>query len=265
MKRPVGIFDSGLGGLTVMSEIMALMPTEDIIYFGDTAHVPYGSKSKESVVRFSTDISHFLISQKIKMLVVACNTASAFALPYLKKKFNVPITGVIIPGAEAAISSTRNKRIGIIGTEGTIKSSSYANAIKSVSSGINVFSQACPLFVPIVEEGWVAHKVSNITASEYLKPLIARNIDTLVLGCTHYPLIKEVLRKTVSKNTVLIDSAEFTAREVFNTLDRLNLGAKSKTRGKYKYFVSDSPQKFKSLGQRFLKHIIKSVKKVNLE
>jgi len=194
-NRPIGIFDSGVGGLTVMAEIMKILPGEEIVYFGDTAHVPYGSKSPEVVTSFSLDIAAFLLKQKVKLIVVACNTASAFALPTLEKKLKIPVIGVIEAGSSAAIRASRSGRIGIIGTEGTIRSSSYPRAIGSLDRSAKIFSKPCPLFVPLVEEGWLNHSVTIAVAGEYLRPLVAKKIDVLVLGCTHYPLIKRVLKK----------------------------------------------------------------------
>ncbi|HBU69684.1 MAG TPA: glutamate racemase [Elusimicrobia bacterium] len=261
-KNPIGIFDSGLGGLTVMSEIIRLMPKEDIVYFGDTARVPYGSKSKEAVTRFSLEIADFLIKQKVKIIVVACNTASAFALAALQKKLNIPVIGVIVPGARAALARSKNLRIGVIGTEGTIKSESYAGELMNNNSRVRVFARPCPLFVPLVEEGWLNHAVTRDIAEEYLKPFSKNNIDTLVLGCTHYPLLKNVIGKVLGKKAALIDSATATAVEVKNILSAS--GQEGKSKGSYRFFVSDSPEKFKKIGQRFLKHKIKTVKKIEL-
>jgi glutamate racemase len=263
-KLPIGVFDSGLGGLTVMSAIMKALPNENIIYFGDTAHVPYGSKSKEVVIRYSLDIASFLASKKVKMIVIACNTASAVALEKLRSKFDVPIIEVIGPGAKAALSVTKCSRIGVIGTEGTIRSSSYTKAIKKLRPGAKVFAKACPLFVPLVEEGWLGHKVTKIIAQEYIKPLLKNKIDTLVLGCTHYPLIKTIIAGAAGKGVKLIDSAETAANEVLETLSGLGLSNRSSKKGRYEYFVSDIPQKFLEVACRFLGRTIKPVKKVAL-
>lgn len=263
-KLPIGIFDSGLGGLTVMSAIMKALPNENIIYFGDTAHVPYGSKSKEAVTRYALDIASFLVSKKVKMIVVACNTASAVALEKLRGKFKVPIIEVIGPGAKAALSATKCRRIGVIGTEATIRSSSYAKAINKLRPDAKVFSKACPLFVPLAEEGWLEHKVTNIVAREYIKPLLKNNIDALVLGCTHYPLIKKTIAGVVGKDVKLIDSSETAANEVLETLGELGLSNLSPKKGRYEYFVSDIPQKFSEIACRFLGRAIKPVRKVVL-
>jgi len=264
-KLPIGIFDSGLGGLTVMAEVMKTLPHENIIYFGDTAHVPYGSKSKEAVTEYSARIASFLLSKKVKLIVVACNTASAVAVAVLRKKFRVPIIEVILPGAKAAISASRSGRIGVIGTQGTIRSSSYSRAIKRLDNKARVFAKACPLFVPLVEEGWLDHKVTKIVAREYIEPLLKNNIDTLVLGCTHYPLIKKVIQAAAGKGIKLIDSAQVAALEVRGTLSGLGAANVSGRTGRYEYYVSDIPQKFTDVACRFLGRSIKPVRKVNLD
>ena len=265
MKKPIGIFDSGLGGLTVFSEIRKILPKEDLVYFGDTAHVPYGSKSREVVTRFSSQIAAFLVKQKVKMIVVACNTASAFALPALQSRFKLPVFGVIFPGAKAALKSSIKKRIGVIGTEGTIRSSSYDKAIRSLDRKAEVLSAPCPLFVPLIEEGWINHPVTKIVAKEYLIPLVKRGVDVMVLGCTHYPLIKETIRKIVDRKITLIDSAEAAAADVRRILGQSGLLKKSTSPGRYKFYVSDSPEKFKKLGRMFLGHTLKNVKKISLD
>lgn len=262
-NKPIGIFDSGFGGLTVMSSINKMLPRENIIYFGDTAHVPYGSKSKDTVIKFSKDIASFLTEHGIKMLVIACNTASAFALPALKKTLPIPVIGVIEPGAKAAVSTTKNKKIGIIGTEGTIKSKSYPKAINKKSK-YTVYQQACPLFVPLVEEGWHTGKITDDIVKYYLKPLMGKNIDTLVLGCTHYPLLKKTLRKNTG-NINLIDSAQATAAEVKKILSEKDLLADKKSKGKLIFYVSDNPQKFQKIGSKFFSKKISNTKKIDLE
>lgn len=263
-SRPIGIFDSGLGGLTVMAEIHKKLPGEDLIYFGDTAHVPYGSKSKEVVTGFSREISAFLLRKKVKMIVVACNTASAFALPALRKGFKVPVIGVIEPGAKAALSVTLKGKIGVIGTEGTIKSSTYTKALKRLDGRAKVRGAACPLFVPLVEEGWLTHPVTRMVAREYIAPLSRRGIDTLVLGCTHYPLLKKVIGAAAGKGIALIDSATATAVEVAGVLKDLGMENPRVSGGRCGFYVSDSPAKFRKLGQRFMGQAIQSVKKVAL-
>jgi len=264
-NKPIGIFDSGLGGLTVMSEIRKMLPGEDLVYVGDTAHVPYGSKSKEVVTGFSIEIVKFLNTKKVKLIVVACNTASAFALPALRKKFKIPMIGVIDPGAKAALGVTLSRKIGVIGTEGTIKSSSYTKAIKRLDGRARVFSAACPLFVPLVEEGWLKHPVTASVAAEYISPLVNKDIDTLLLGCTHYPLIKDTIKHAAGKGIALIDSATTAAVEVAGTLKNLELNNSRDSGGKCSFYVSDSPAKFKKQGQRFMGGAIKSVKKIELK
>jgi len=205
VERPVGVFDSGVGGLTVVSQLFRILPQEDIIYFGDTAHLPYGSKSKEAVTRYSLDIANFLKAQKVKIIVVACSTASSFALSSLRENIELPVIGVIEPGAQAAIDTTRNFKIGIIGTEGTINSRAFEEALKKIDRNVKVFSQPCPLFVPLVEEDWLDKPETSQIAEKYLSPLKDKGIDTLILGCTHYPLLKELLWRIMGQEISLID------------------------------------------------------------
>lgn len=262
-SRPIGMFDSGVGGLTVLREVMRQLPQESTLYFGDTARVPYGSKSRDVIERFSLEIGQFLTKQKVKMIVVACNTASAFALPALQKKFRVPIVGVIAPGARAALAASKTRRIGVIGTEGTIESRAYSEAIHRLQNKTEVFGQACPLIVPLVEEGWIEKPLAVDIVKEYLAPLLKKKIDTLVLGCTHYPLLKRVLSRVAGSRVRLIDSAEETARTVSETLDELGLRANGK-KAKRHFFVSDGPEKFRKIGERFLGKPIEHVKWVDI-
>jgi len=265
VESPIGIFDSGVGGLTVVSELFRILPQEDIIYFGDTAHLPYGSKSKEAVTRFSLDIVNFLKAQKVKIVIVACNTASSFALSRLREKIDLPVIGVIEPGAQAAIDTTRNFKIGIIGTEGTIKSRAFEEALKKINRNVKVFSQACPLFVPLVEEGWLDEPETSQIAEKYLSPLKDKGIDTLILGCTHYPLLKELLSRIMGQGVSLIDTAEATAKAVKKSLGEKNLLRKGNHKAVYKFFVSDDPEKFLQLGMRFLGEGIDKAERVDLE
>ena len=265
VESPIGIFDSGVGGLTVVSELFRILPQEDIIYFGDTAHLPYGSKSKEAVTRFSLNIVNFLKAQKVKIIIVACNTASSFALSALREKIDLPVIGVIEPGAQAAIDSTRNFKIGIIGTEGTIKSRAFEEALKKINRNVKVFSQACPLFVPLVEEGWLDEPETSQIAEKYLSPLKDKGIDTLILGCTHYPLLKELLSRIMGQGVSLIDTAEATAKAVKKSLREKNLLRKVNHKPVYKFFVSDDPEKFLQLGMRFLGKGIDKAERVDLE
>jgi glutamate racemase len=261
---PIGLFDSGVGGLTVLREVVRQLPRESTIYFGDTARVPYGSKSQEVIARFSLEIALFLTQEKVKMIVVACNTASAFALSALRARFDLPIVGVIEPGAQAALSVTRSGRIGVIGTEGTIESRAYTEAIHRIRSSAEVFGQACPLIVPLVEEGWLDKPVALEIVKEYLQPLLVHQIDAMVLGCTHYPLLKNLLAQVAGTGVRLIDSAEETARTVGRQLRELHLESPAGTALVRRYYVSDAPEKFEKVGQRFLGEAIPGVKRVDI-
>jgi glutamate racemase len=264
-ELPIGMFDSGVGGLTVLREVMKQLPNESTTYFGDTARVPYGSKSRDVIVRFSLEISQFLLQQKVKMLVVACNTASAFALSALRSRFDVPIVGVIEPGALAAVKTTSSGRVGIIGTEGTIESQAYTEAIRRLNPKIEVFGQACPLIVPLVEEGWLEKPVTVDIVKEYLLPLLENKIDTLVLGCTHYPLLKNILSRVAGDHVKLIDSAEETARAVHTALQENKLATHEKASSVLReYYVSDAPVKFAKTGARFLGKPLPGVKQVDI-
>ncbi|MCL2145290.1 MAG: glutamate racemase [Endomicrobia bacterium] len=262
-KKPIGIFDSGFGGLTVMSAMRKKFPNENLIYFGDTAHVPYGSKSKDAVIKFSKNIAAFLLKNNVKLIVAACNTASAFALTALQKSVDIPVIGVIEPGAQSAVNATKIKKIGIIGTEGTISSKSYVKAIKKISKA-SVYGQACPLFVPLVEEGWTNDAAASYIAQIYLAPLREKKIDTLVLGCTHYPLLKSVLQRAAGNKINLIDSADAVTVKAGNLLANNLLLNDSKKRGSLSFYVSDNPEKFKKIGAKFFKGRIKKVKKIDL-
>src|SRR3954465_12319365 len=217
---PIGIFDSGVGGLTVARQIHRVLPHEDLIYLGDTARVPYGTKSPSTVVRFACEDTQFLLQQNVKAVVVACNTCSAWALPMLERKFKVPIFGVILPGVLAALEKTRSGRVGIIGTSATVRSKAYSNALLARSDSSEVFARACPLLVPLVEEGWINHPVTKTVLGEYLKPLLRERIDTLILGCTHYPILKRAIRKVTGGKVALVDSAETCAAYVRERLKR---------------------------------------------
>ena len=263
-ELPIGLFDSGVGGLTVLREIARQLPAESTTYFGDTARVPYGSKSRDVITRFSLEITQFLLQEKVKMIVVACNTASAFALAALRARFDIPVIGVIEPGAQAALSATRTGRVGVIGTEGTIESQAYSEAIHRLKQDIQVFGQACPLIVPLVEEGWLEKPVALEIVKEYLSPLLTNTIDTLVLGCTHYPLLKNLLARVAGPGVRLIDSAEETTRAVGRELKQRELEAPAKAPVLRRFFVSDAPEKFEKTGQRFLGQAIPGVKRVDI-
>ena len=253
MDRPIGVFDSGLGGLTVFKALAERMPRESLIYFGDTAHVPYGSKSKEVVTRYSVEIARFLAERGVKAIVVACNTASALALPAIKKAVKVPVIGVVEAGAAAAKDA---RRIGVIGTEATIGSKAYEKALKRRLPSAKVVSVACPMFVPIVEEGWWDDAVTEQIAQRYLAPLRGAKVSSLILGCTHYPLLKETIQRVMGESVQLVDSAEATAEETDRQLTKLGLRGGDAARH---YFVSDAPQRFLRLSQRFLGTNVKSV------
>ncbi len=250
---PVGIFDSGVGGLTVVKEVFKQLPHESIIYFGDTARVPYGNKSKKVVQKFSVQILNFLLTQKVKVVVMACNTASAYALDTLRNKTGLPVIDVIEPGAKKSVELTRNNKIGIIGTEGTIRSQAYVKAIRKYSSKVKVFSQPCPLFVPLVEEGWAgsAHKhIVKEIAEKYLKSLKQINVDTLILGCTHYPWLENIIAEVMGKKVKLVSSAYETANFVKDVMKVNNILSNNK-QPRHKIFVSDSPQKIIAFGKKY--------------
>lgn len=263
-RRPIAVFDSGVGGLTVLQALTTLLPKEHFLYVGDTARVPYGSKSAESVKRFSVEIARFLLKKNVKMMVAACNTVSALALPELRAFMPVPVLGVIEPGARAALAATRSGRVGIIGTEATVRSHAYEEAVRRLDGTIQVFSRACPLFVPLVEEGWTTGPITQKIASTYLTPLLKNKIDTLVLGCTHYPLLKSTLRR-VAGHVELIDSAEETAKAVRTRLEQDGLRLLRGPAGRVEYYSSDDPQKFSQLGKRFLGHDVSKVMRIQLK
>jgi glutamate racemase len=249
---PIGVFDSGIGGLTVAHEIIRQLPHESIIYFGDTARVPYGPKSPETVRRYSREIAGFLRDEGVKSIVIACNTATAHALSALRSEMDMPVIGVVEPGARAAVAATHSGHVGVIGTVGTIKSGAYERAIHELDPDILVTPRACPLFVPMVEEGWTEHEATRLVAREYLEPMLAAEIDTLVLGCTHYPLLKPLLRDVLGSDVRLIDSAEETAAETARTLSSAHLSADQTAEPVYRFIASDDPLQFLQLGQRFL-------------
>ena len=257
-SSPIGVFDSGLGGLTVAHAIMRRLPAENLIYFGDTARVPYGPKSPETVRRYSREISAYLIEQGVKAIVVACNTATAHALPILRDELDVPVIGVVEPGARAAVRATRSGHIGVIGTTGTIRSQAYVRAIHAENPDVRVTALACPLFVPLVEEGWVNHEATHLVAEEYLAPFVKDPVDTLVLGCTHYPLLKPVIGEVIGRSVRLIDSAEETAADARRMLEENQLTAAA-GEGDYRFVASDDPQQFLTLGRRFLVSAIERV------
>jgi glutamate racemase len=263
--KPIGIFDSGIGGLTVLKEIYNKFPLESTVYLGDTARVPYGIRSPETVTRYSFENTRFLFSKEVKMIVVACNTVSSVSLEAIRSSVPLPVIGVIEPGAKAAVAATKNKKIGVIGTEATIRSGAYTRAIMALDDGIEVFGIACPLFVPLVEEGWTGGKIAEMIAREYLREMKRKDIDTLVLGCTHYPLLKGILAAVMGDDVSLIDSAIETAGEIeriLGDLSLLNRAGRDVTR---EFYVTDSPEKFITVGERFLGEHIQHIRKIELE
>ena len=264
---PIGIFDSGLGGLTVVREVMRQLPSERIIYFGDTARVPYGPKSPDTVRRYSREIAAFLMSQDVKAIVVACNTATAHALPMLRDELPIPVLGVVEPGARAAVTATRRGELGVIGTAGTIGSGAYERAIRALAPDAHIMARACPLLVPLVEEGWVDHDATRLIAREYVGPLRNAGVDTVVLGCTHYPLLKPVLSEVLGADVVLIDSAHETAVDTARVLAArglLSTATGSAEAAQHRFVASDAPDHFLRLGQRFLGLAIERVDTVTL-
>jgi glutamate racemase len=251
-SAPIGVFDSGMGGLTVVRELMNQLPNESIIYFGDTARVPYGPKSPDTVLRYSREITSYLRGEGVKALVVACNTATAHALPALRREFDFPIVGVIEPGARAAAAVTKSRKVGVIGTAGTIKSRAYEKEIKKLLPNVELTAQACALFVPLVEEGWVDTEPTRAIARNYLAPFVSAEVDTLVLGCTHYPLMKTVIGNVVGREVRLIDSAHETAREAGEVLRANGIENEVPNEARYRFISSDAPDTFLSLGERFL-------------
>lgn len=250
-EQPIGIFDSGIGGLTVVRALMRLLPRERLIYLGDTARTPYGNKSADVVRRYSIENTEFLIERRIKALVVACNTSSALAGATLREHFDVPVVGVIEPGASAAVRATRKGKVGVIGTEATISSGEYTRALRRLRRDLEIYTRACPLFVPLAEEGWVDNNVATTTAQLYLSSLRHSGIDTLVLGCTHYPLLSAVIAATMGPQVTLVDSASATAEALRRTLDERGLLRRRGTGGP-SFFVTDAPERFIKVGSRFL-------------
>ena len=267
-NAPIGVFDSGVGGLTVAREIMRQIPNERIVYFGDTARVPYGSKSKDNIIKFSRQIIRFLQTENVKAIVIACNTASALALDEMQQEFDLPILGVVKPGAKVAVETTVNKRIGLIGTEANIRSGVYTRYIKSLDDEAKVFEKACPLFVPLVEEGWLHDDITLQVASRYLEELKEKDIDTLIMGCTHYPLIRSTIRKVMGDKVNLVNQAYETAIELKNLLERDNLANKcdvDSPSSMYRFYVSDAEEKFKLFANSILPFDITMTKQINIE
>ena len=264
-NRPIGVFDSGLGGLTVMKELMAQLPNENIVYFGDTARLPYGTRTKETIIKYSMQCIRFLLSKGIKAVVIACNTASSMAIQAVRETFDIPIIGVIEPGAEAAAKATRNNKVGIIGTQATVKSGAYPTALKKLNPDIQTCGVACPLFVPIVEEGWSDSEIAYLTARRYLTDLKSWEADTVILGRTHYPLLINTISKVMGPEVTLINPAADTARQVKQMLTEKDMLRENKDVGVYQNYLSDFSLSFKQLGSNFLNKNIDYAEKIDIE
>lgn len=262
-RKPIGVFDSGLGGLTVVRELRRRMPAEDIIYFGDLARLPYGTKSKKQITEFSIGNAVFLLRRNIKVLVVACNSSSSASLPVLRKSFHIPIFDVIRPAVKRAVKLTKSGRLGVIGTQATVDSKAYEKALRKLRKDLKVFTEACPLFVPVVEEGLWDGKISRMIADMYLKGMSSQKIDTLILGCTHYPLLTGLLGKYFGKGVSLVNSAEPTVDELSAFLEKKNM-AKTKGKGKLEIFVSDKPRNFSTTARKFLGESLGNIKLVRV-
>jgi glutamate racemase len=264
-NQPIGVFDSGIGGLTVAREIFRVLPNESVLYFGDTARVPYGSKSPEIVLRYSREAASFLLSRGVKAIVIACNTATAHAYEALAAELPVPVVGVVEPGARTAARASKTGRIGVIGTAGTIKSGAYDFAVRRLVEDARVYAQPCPLFVPLIEEGWIDHPATRLAAIEYLTPLHEVDIDVLILGCTHYPLLSAVLGSVLGEAVTLVDSGHETALELKRLLEEKDLLRASVESPVHAFAASDSPLRFREVGRRFLADKIIDVEKVDVE
>jgi glutamate racemase len=262
--KPLGVFDSGIGGLTVVRELLRELPDEELLYFGDVARLPYGNKSAAGVTRFSREICAFLLARDVKAIVVACNTASALALPALAAELPVPVVGVIESGARAAVERTKSGRVGVIATASTVRSGAYAAAVRALAPGVEVVERACPLFVPLVEEGWIDHPVTRQVAHEYLAPLEDHRLDTLVLGCTHYPLLDKVIAEDMGPGVALIDSGRETAALVKSLLAERGLAAPAGRAPRHALFLSDLPAAFTATAERFLGRALPPVEVVTV-
>lgn len=266
-SAPIGVFDSGVGGLTVAREIMRHLPNENIVYFGDTARVPYGSKSKETIIRYARQIIHFLQTQDVKAIVIACNTASALALEVVRGEFDLPILGVVEPGARAALAVTETGKVGVIGTEGTVRSAMYEKVIGEMDPNVEVVAKACPLFVPLVEEGFKKHHVTDEIIDFYLKSMKESDIDALILGCTHYPLLRSKIREYVGDKITLVNPAYETAMDLKLLLEEKELAneGNEEKRASYTFYVSDAADKFKQFANSILPYDIETTKQINIE
>jgi glutamate racemase len=251
-RSPIGVFDSGVGGLTVVRALMERLPFENIVYFGDTARVPYGVKSPETIAHYTTQIAEFLLERQVKLLIIACNTMASVAAQAVHDLSDTPVLDVIEAGAHAALAATHNHKIGVIGTPTTINSNAYTRAIHSGKEPIRLYAQACALFVPLVEEGWLDHPVTRLAAQEYLKPLLTEGIDSLVLGCTHYPLLKPLLQEVAGPSVALVDSADAMAEQTARLLADRSLANPDRNSPHYDFYVTDVPLRFQTIGERFL-------------
>ncbi len=263
-EQPIGVFDSGIGGLTVVRSLKEFLPSEDIIYLGDEARFPYGTKSAETIRRFAREDTEFLLERRVKMVIVACYSAASVALPFLKKDFDIPVLGVIEPGARAAIKVTRNNRIGVIGTNATISTGEYERIILGINHEISLIAKATPLFVPLVEEGWIDKQVTFDTIKEYLTSLKNESIDTLLLGCTHYPLLKPLLDTFFEHKVTLVDSGDETARAASDVLAKMGLLRGEDKEGSCRFYLTDLSPNFRIVGQRFLGEPMEDVTRVSV-
>lgn len=251
-RNPIGVFDSGLGGLTVVKAIRAILPSEDIYYFGDLARLPYGTKSPEQIIRFSVENTEFLLRRRVKAVVIACNSSASAAFQLLRKKYLIPIVDVITPAVREAVLASTSGRIGLIATRATVESGAYEKALRELSPKARVTSEACPLFVPLVEEGMASDRITSLMAERYLRPLIRKRVDTLILGCTHYPLLSRVIRQVLPRGVHLVDSARPTVQGLAEILIQRGLKNPGKKKGGLSIFVSDKPRRFTEIGERFL-------------
>ena len=263
-EKSIGVFDSGIGGLTVVKQILDILPEENLIYLGDTARVPYGTKSRDTVIKYAESNTNFLISKGIKILIVACNTASAHSLESLKNLLDIPVIGVIEPGARKAAEITQNGNIGVIGTPSTIRSGAYPDILGSIDSSFNVYSKPCPLFVPLAEEGLYDDPITNLVAEKYLEEIMNKNIDVLILGCTHYPLLKETISKVTGEEITLVDSAEETSKQLYNTLQSGNNFRNKNGSPFNEFYLTDNSESFINIAGAFLGKEIDNIKLVDL-
>ena len=263
--NPIGVFDSGIGGLTVVKRINEFLPNEKIIYFGDTARVPYGPKSNSTVIEYAIQNTQFLIKKNVKLIVVACNTVSAVAMDILREKFNIPFISMVEPGAKYALNQTRNKSIGVIGTNATINNRAYSTNLLKQDKGLKVFEKACPLFVPLAEEGWTDHEATKLIVKEYLQELKQKDIDTLILGCTHYPILASVIQSVMGDNIKLVDSGTASSSVVEDYLNGRGLRSPLGMQAEHEFYVTDIPTKFTEVAERFLGRKLDYVEKIELD